>query len=43
MGLRASDVFTARAKKGNKPASAVECDKNRVLAALFTVPFSLLA
>src|SRR6267378_6134006 len=30
--LRASDVFTAGAKKGNKQASAVKCDNEAALA-----------
>src|ERR1700736_6384477 len=41
--LRASDVFTAGAKKGNKPASAAKCDKTTALAALFILPSSPLA
>ena len=41
--LRASDVFTAGAKKGNKQVSAVKCDNEAALAALFILPLSPLA
>jgi hypothetical protein len=41
--LRASDVFTSGAKKGNKQVSAVKCDNEAALAALFILPLSPLA
>src|SRR5712692_173377 len=40
--LRASDVFTAGAKKGNKQASAVKCDKRSCFGSLFILPLSPL-
>jgi hypothetical protein len=39
IGLRASDVFTAGAKKGNKPASAVKGDKTTASGSSFHFAF----